>query len=56
MELPLTDNISVIHLKILYFSIVSVMLYISANNVSFNSVKGELMFKETLTSKILCQH
>lgn len=56
MELPLTDNISVIHLKILYFSIVSVMLYISANNVSFNSVKGELMLKETLNSVVLCQH
>ena len=46
MELPLTDNISVIHLKIVYFSIVSVMLYISANSVSFSSVTGELMLKK----------
>jgi len=56
MELPLTDNISVIHLKIVYFSIVSVMLYISANNVSFNSVMGELMLKKTLNSVVFCQH
>lgn len=54
MELPLTDNISVIPLKILYFSIVSVILYISADSVSFNSMKGEMMLKKTLNSIVFC--